>query len=190
MLDKIVIKAPAKINLFLNILDKRNDGYHNIRSGITFINLFDEVFIKKSDAMSIKYYGNFKPQGGAYKDCIINKTLKFLKLDNKINLEIKIKKNIPVQSGLGSASANAAALIKGLERLQIIEKNFNYNSFSFLGTDVPVCLYGKNSIIEGIGDIISEQVFPNYYFLLVMPSVNLSTKYMYNKIRDHRKMEI
>ena len=187
MLNKIIIKAPAKINLFLNILDRRNDGYHNIRSGITFINLFDEVFIKKSNAMSIKYYGNFKPQEKIYKDCIIKKTLKFLELDNKINLEIKIKKNIPVQSGLGSASTNAAALIKGLEKLQIIKKNINYNNFSFLGSDIPVCLFRKNSIIEGIGDIIYDQVFPNYYFLLVMPPINFSTKHMYNKIIEHRK---
>ena len=47
MLDKIVIKAPAKINLFLHVLNKRDDGYHNIKSGITFINLFDEISIKK-----------------------------------------------------------------------------------------------------------------------------------------------
>ena len=56
MLDKFTIKAPAKINLFLHILNKREDGYHNIKSGITFINLYDEVNIKKSNKMSIKYY--------------------------------------------------------------------------------------------------------------------------------------
>ena len=53
MLDKIVIKAPAKINLFLHVLNKREDGYHNIKSGITFINLFDEVYIKKNNSMII-----------------------------------------------------------------------------------------------------------------------------------------
>ena len=61
MPDNITLKAPAKINLFLRILNKRVDGYHNIRSGITFINLYDEINIKKNNDMSIKYFGNFKP---------------------------------------------------------------------------------------------------------------------------------
>ena len=61
MQDKIIIKAPAKINLFLNVLNKREDGYHNIKSGITFINLFDEVCIKKNNSMIINYSGTFKP---------------------------------------------------------------------------------------------------------------------------------
>ena len=61
MLDKIVIKAPAKINLFLHILNKRDDGYHNIKSGITFINLFDEISIKRNNSMIIQYSGAFKP---------------------------------------------------------------------------------------------------------------------------------
>ena len=119
MQDRIIIKAPAKINLFLHVLNKREDGYHNIKSGITFINLFDEVYIKKNNSMIINYSGAFKPPQDFFKDCIIKKTLKFLNLENKINLEINIKKNIPIQSGLGSASSNAAALIKGLEKLKI-----------------------------------------------------------------------
>ena len=60
MLDNITLKAPAKINLFLRIMNKRDDGYHNIRSGITLINLYDEINIKKNNDMSIKYFGNFK----------------------------------------------------------------------------------------------------------------------------------
>ena len=93
MQDKIIIKAPAKINLFLHILNKREDGYHNIKSGITFINLFDEVCIKKNNSMIIEYSGTFKSDQDFFEDCIIKKTLKFLNLDNKINLKINIKKN-------------------------------------------------------------------------------------------------
>ena len=68
MLDKIKLQAPAKINLFLRVLNKREDGYHNIRSGITFINLYDEVNIKKSRVTSIKYYGNFSSSSGLYEN--------------------------------------------------------------------------------------------------------------------------
>ena len=75
---KITVQAPAKINLFLRVLEKREDGYHNIRSGITFINLFDEISIAESNRTLINYSGNFNPVSGVYKDCIIKRTLEFL----------------------------------------------------------------------------------------------------------------
>ena len=191
MLDKIVIKAPAKINLFLYVLNKRDDGYHNIRSGITFINLFDEVYIKKNNSMIIQYSGTFKPARDLFEDCIIKKTLKFLNLDNKTNLEINIEKNIPIHAGLGSASSNAAALIKGLEKLEIIEMNDNYKFYSKLGADIPVFLYGKNALVEGIGEKIFQQKFPKYFFLLVKPETGFSTKKMYDKIsRNFQDVDI
>ena len=182
MQDKIIIKAPAKINLFLYVLNKREDGYHNIKSGITFINLFDEVCIKKNNSMIIQYSGTFKPPQDFFEDCIIKKTLKFLNLDNKTNLEINIKKNIPIQAGLGSASSNAAALIKGLEKLKIAKINEDYKFYSQLGADIPVFLYGKNALVKGIGEKIFKYEIPKYFFLLVKPGINFSTKKMYNKI--------
>ena len=76
-MDKIVIKAPAKINLFLRVLSKREDGYHNIKSGITFINLFDEVCIKKNSSMIIQYSGTFKPDQIFFDNCIIHSIVMF-----------------------------------------------------------------------------------------------------------------
>ncbi len=180
--DKITIKAPAKINLFLHIFNKRDDGYHNIKSGITFINLYDEVCIKKNNSMIIQYSGTFKPAQDFFDDCIIKKTLKFLNLDNKTNLEININKNIPTQAGLGSASSNAAALIKGLNKLKIIKMNEDYKFYSKLGADIPVFLYGKNAFVEGIGEKVFKYDFPKYFFLLVKPETGFSTKKMYDKI--------
>ena len=182
MLNKIVIKAPAKINLFLHVLNKRDDGYHNIKSGITFINLFDEISIKKNNSMIIQYSGAFRPPQDFFEDCIIKKTLKFLNLDNKVSLKININKNIPIQAGLGSASSNAAALIKGLEKLEIVKMNADYKFYSQLGADIPVFLYGKNAFVEGIGEKVIKHEFPKYFFLLVKPETGFSTKKMYDKI--------
>ena len=182
MQDKIVIKAPAKINLFLHVLNKRQDGYHNIKSGITFVNLFDEVCVTKNSSMLIQYSGTFKPGHGFFDDCIIKKTLKFLNLDNKINLKINVKKNIPIQAGLGSGSTNAVSLIKALEKLKIIKIKKNYKFYSQLGSDIPVFLHGKNAYVEGIGEKIFQREFPRYFFLLVKPDINFSTKKMYDKI--------
>ena len=122
MQDKIFIKTPAKINLFLKIINKRNDGYHNIRSGVTFLDLCDEISIEVSDTQTIKYSGPFQPLLGIFENDIIIKTLNSLEFATHIKLNIKIKKNIPTQAGLGSASTNAAGLIKGLKILGIVNK--------------------------------------------------------------------
>ena len=110
--------SPAKLNLFLKIVSKRDDGYHNIRSGVTLINLFDEVIAEKDDKFSVKYTGEFAPQNNKFKDCIVEKI--FSKLDiKKPNYAFTIKKNIPIMSGLGSASSNAAAVIKNIRKVKL-----------------------------------------------------------------------
>ena len=65
--------SPAKLNLFLKIVSKRDDGYHNIRSGVTLINLFDEVPAEKDVKFSVKYTGEFSPENNKFKDCIVQK---------------------------------------------------------------------------------------------------------------------
>ena len=181
MMDKTNILAPAKINIFLKVLGKREDGFHDIRSGVTFINLYDEIQIKKSKRLNIKYMGLFKPSTGNYQDCIILKTLKFLNLESKINLDITIKKNIPVQGGLGSASTNAASLIKGLSNMKIIEIG-EIDKYVNLGSDVPSFLYEKNCLVLGKGEKLFFQNIPKYFFLLIKPQFSNSTKYMYHQV--------
>ena len=80
---------------------------------------------------------------------------------------------------------DAAAFIKGLEKLGIIKQIIDYKFYSSLGADVPVCLYGKNSLVKGIGEKISRQEFPKYFFLVVKPKVNFSTKQMYEKLSKY-----
>ena len=138
--DNKFILAPAKLNIFLKVLGRRDDGFHIIRSGINFINLFDKLYIKQSDQMKIEYNGPFKPAENVYKDCIISKTLKYLNLDTNIYFNISITKNIPVQGGLGSASTNAAALIKWLEKNKYIKKK-DPKDYVFLGSDIPCFLF-------------------------------------------------
>ena len=65
--------APAKINLFLKIISKRDDGLHNLRSGVTLINLHDEVSAQKSSEFQVKYIGEFAPPDSSFKDCIVEK---------------------------------------------------------------------------------------------------------------------
>ena len=107
------------------------------------------------------------------------------KIYSKLNLvkpqyHFTIKKNIPVQSGLGSASSNAAAIIRILKKLDYTEtKTIN---FSEIGADVPLFVANQDSLVRGIGDITIKQLFPKYYFLLIKPIQNCSTKEMYNAV--------
>ena len=171
--------SPAKINLFLKIISKRDDGYHNLRTGVTLINLYDEVSAQKSSEFNVKYTGEFAPPNNVFKDCIVEKIFSKFNIV-KPQYRFTIKKNIPVQSGLGSASSNAAAIIRILKKLDYTEtKTIN---FSEIGADVPLFVANQDSLVRGIGDITIKQLFPKYYFLLIKPIQNCSTKEMYNEV--------
>ena len=187
MKDSIVIKAPAKLNLFLRILGKKNNGFHIIRTGITFLDLYDEVNISLSNINNLSYFGPFKPPLSIYENDIIIKVLKNIFIQKKLKVNIKIKKNIPWKAGLGSASTDAASLIKGLKKLNLIkDKDINTQFLSKIGADVPVCYYGQNCLATGIGDKINTNInFPKYYFVLVNPTTHLSTTEMYQKIKEY-----
>ena len=171
--------SPAKINLFLKIIGKRDDGYHNLRSGVTLINLYDEVSAQKSSEFKVKYTGEFVPPDNSFKDCIVEKIFSKFKIA-KPQYCFTIKKNIPVQSGLGSASSNAAAVLRILKKLDYKEvKTIN---FSEIGADIPLFVENQDSLVRGIGDITIKQSFPKYYFLLIKPIQNCSTEEMYNEV--------
>jgi len=171
--------SPAKLNLFLKIINKREDGYHNLRSGVTLINLYDEITVEKNSKFFVKYIGEFAPPNNRFKDCIIEKFFRQYNLI-KPNFCFTIKKNIPVQSGLGSASSNVAAVIRILKKLNY--KNIINKDFAKVGSDVPFFIRNQDSLVRGIGNISSIQLFPKYYFLLIKPIQNCSTSEMYNLI--------
>ena len=113
-----------------------------------------------------------------FKDCIVEKIFSKFKIV-KPQYSFTIKKNIPVKSGLGSASSNAAAVLRILKKLDYKEvKTIN---FSAIGADVPLFVENHDSLIRGIGDITIKQSFPKYYFLLIKPIQNCSTEEMYNE---------
>ena len=171
--------SPAKLNLFLRIIDKRDDGYHNLRSGITLINLFDEVLAEEDSKFKIKYVGPFAPFNNKFDDCIIKKFFSKFNITPP-NYSFTIKKNIPVQSGLGSASSNLAAILRVLQKLDY--KNIKKNNLASLGADIPFFVQNCDSLVRGVGDIIINKHFPKYFFLLVKPEQNLSTSKMFSQI--------
>ena len=181
MKDKFIELAPAKINLFLKIINKRTDSYHNIRSGITFINLFDQITVEKSSFFKINYIGKFAPKNNLYIDCILHQLFETFQI-SKPRLNFIVEKNIPVQSGLGSASSNAAAMFRILEKMNIY-KIEDIRDTRILGSDIPLFLNQNDCLIRGTGEKITNKVYPKYYFLLVKPNSHCSTKEIYNLIK-------
>ena len=165
--------APAKLNLFLKVEGQRSDGYHEIRTGVTFIDLYDEINIDLAKETSIIYHGRFAPESGHFENDIIHKTIDYInKLYKKdIFLSVAIKKNIPTGAGLGSGSVDAAALIRALNSLGITDDNIDHTKLSLIGADINMCLGSKDCIATGIGEKVTRtKGFQQYCFVLIKPN--------------------
>lgn len=168
----ITIKAPAKINLTLEVLGRRPDGYHEIRSIIQTISLFDTLHF--SDAKDVKIHSSLA--GWVAEQSIIPKAINLLKSHTgyKRGVAIEIEKHIPLMAGLGGDSSNAAAVLRGLNELWRL--NLSRDSLlelaPQLGSDVAFFLYGGTALISGRGEKVKPlSPFPHHYVILVNPPV-------------------
>ena len=176
------LKAYAKINLFLHVLEKRKNGFHNLKSLVCFVNLYDEIKIIKDDKFSIEISGPFK-KFLHKRENIIKKTVFGLSnlIGIKPNFKIFLNKKIPVSAGLGGGSADAAAIIRAINQNRIKKKEL-YNFAAKIGSDVPVCLYNKNVFFSGYGEILSKAPkLPNFSVVLINPMMELSTKKVFTE---------
>ena len=177
-------KAYAKINLFLNVFNKTKDNLHNLKSLVCFIDLYDEIIISESNKFSIIVKGPFK-NFVKKRENIIEKTfIIFSKFSGlKTNYKILLNKKIPVTAGLGGGSADAAAVLQGLNFLnkKKIKKKDLFKLAMKIGSDVPVCLYNKNVFFSGYGQILSKPPkIPPFSVLLINPRKELSTKKVFD----------
>ena len=184
------IKSYAKINISLGILGKLKSKFHKIESLFSFINLYDEIFIKETNNKNhkIKFYGKFSK--GIFKNNTISELLKLIekKLCGQKYL-IKVNKKIPLKSGMGGGSMNASSLLKFLiknKKLTINSKEISEIS-SKIGSDVVIGLQKKTSILYGNGNVKHLNNKINLYTLLIRPNFGCSTKTIYNKVKSFSK---
>ena len=180
-------KAYAKINLFLNVFNKTKHNLHNLKSLVCFVDLYDEIIISESNKFSIEIKGPFK-NFVRKKENIIEKTFivfsEFLNL--KTNYKISLNKKIPVSAGLGGGSADAAAVLNGLNFLnkKKLKQKDLFKIAIKIGSDVPACLYNKNVFFSGYGQILSKAPkIPQFSILLINPRKELSTKKVFSMYR-------
>ena len=185
------IKSHAKINLSLGVLGKLKSKLHKIESLVSFIDLHDEIFIReiKNDHIVI-FYGKFSKKIPAKNT--ITQLLNILdkkKLLKKKKYLIKVKKKIPLQSGLGGGSMNASSVLNYLINKNKI--NLSKNQISDIsnkvGSDVMLGINKKNSILRGDGKLIRYNKKIGFYVLIVKPKFGCSTKKIYNGINDFSK---
>jgi len=184
------IKSHAKINISLGILDKLKSKFHKIESLFSFINLHDEIFIKKINNKNHKIIFNGKFSKGIPKNNTISNLLKLLekKLCGQKYL-VKVNKKIPQKSGMGGGSMNASSLLKFLiknQKLNLSSKEIIKIS-SKIGSDVVIGMQNKTSILYGNGNLKYLNHKINLYTLLVKPNFGCSTKVIYNKVKSFSK---
>ena len=186
MTDVIHLKAMAKINLGLDVIGTREDGYHLVRMIMQTIDLFDWVTIRKSSRADITLATNlnFLPTD---EHNIAYQAAKLLKQDFPQigGLDLHIHKCIPVAAGMAGGSTDAAAVLFGLNRLYRLEipmKRLMEYGLQ-LGADVPYCLLRGTALAEGIGEKLTRLApMPDCYILIAKPPVSVSTKLVYQSL--------
>lgn len=180
----IIKKSPCKINLFLDIKSKREDGYHLLESLFHTIDLFDIIKIDEAEKLKISTSGKYKLHDDNEENIVAKIFYHFKnQMGLKKNYNIDIEKNIPTGAGLGGGSSNAATMIKFfLEELNIKLNDKLIESFSKFGADIPFFIKGGLSWVTGIGEKIKSYdfTFP-YKIILIFPNINISTKLAYSK---------
>ncbi|MBN2076288.1 MAG: 4-(cytidine 5'-diphospho)-2-C-methyl-D-erythritol kinase [Dehalococcoidales bacterium] len=171
---KLTVKAPAKINLTLEVLSKRNDGYHEIRSVIQTIDLCDVIMIKDDDGTSFQ---SATKEWDAEKS-LVSQALNLFRETTGFpkGIFITVEKNIPMMAGLGGDSSDAAAVLWGLNRF--CETNLPHEELhrmaEQLGSDVPFFLYGGTALIEGKGEIVTPlPSVTEMCLVLAVPSIGI-----------------
>ncbi len=186
-MDRVLITAPAKINLYLDVKGKRSDGYHEVVNIMQSISLSDKISIEKSNIEKISIKCNVEDVPKSRKNTAYRAAEIFLEKSGMIfqGLNIYINKEIPIQAGLGGGSADAAAVLCGLN--QLFEKNYSLEELcqmgASIGADVPFCIVGGTQLCRGIGDVMSAAPpLEDCFIVIGKGNDGVSTEEAYAKI--------
>ena len=185
-MDNISLKAYAKVNLSLDILARRDDGYHELCMIMQSVGVYDKVNLTKLKQKNIKISSNIKglciPENN-----IVYKATKLLyeRFDIKEGLHINLYKYIPMGAGMAGGSTDAAAVLRGMNELYNLRlsKEELMKIGLEIGADVPFCICGGTMLAKGIGEELSElKSMPAANLLLVKPYFSISTKEAYSLV--------
>ena len=182
----IVLKSYGKINLGLDVLRRREDGYHEVRMIMQTVGLYDVLTMKKrkDDKIEMTCNLSFLPTDERN---LVYKAVKLIKdkYHIKEGVEINLSKRIPVAAGMAGGSSNCAAALKGMN--QLFDLGLSIDELCeigvTLGADVPYCIWGGTALSEGIGEKISRvDAMPDCYILIAKPGISVSTVFVYKNL--------
>jgi 4-(cytidine 5'-diphospho)-2-C-methyl-D-erythritol kinase len=173
----LTLPAPAKLNLFLHVTGRRDDGLHLLETVFQFIDLQDDITLAVDPTGSIGR--THDPEGVSEADDLTLRAARALKAatGTPLGARITLTKHIPMGAGLGGGSSDAATVLLGLNELwqTNLSRERLIDIARPLGADVPIFVYGKNAYATGIGDIFQPISLPEYWFVLLMPHVHVGT---------------
>ncbi|MEY8516398.1 4-(cytidine 5'-diphospho)-2-C-methyl-D-erythritol kinase [Lachnospiraceae bacterium 29-84] len=183
---ELKLKAYAKINLGLDVLRRREDGYHEVKMVMQTIGLYDKILLRKSKRPGIQVKTNlfYLPEN---ENNLVYKAAKILmdEFGVQSGVSIELKKHIPVAAGMAGGSSDAAAVLYGMNRMfrfglskaGLMERGVR------IGADVPYCILRKTALAEGIGEKLTPlPPMPRCQVLIAKPAVSVSTKYVYENL--------
>lgn len=180
-------RAPAKINLALHVLGRRDDGYHELDSIVAFADVGDELTFSEADDWRLDVAGPFAQGLDREADNLILKAARAFEQGfpgEGRPCHIALQKNLPIAAGIGGGSADAAATLRALAGLAGVAKSDKLAKIAAsIGADVPVCLQGKTCRMRGVGerlDVLAD--VPRMPAVLVNPRAQLSTKEVFGKL--------
>ena len=184
---EIKLKARAKINLGLDVVRKREDGYHEVRMIMQMINLYDKITLRQRTEPGITVSTNlsYLPVN---EDNLVYRAAKLLMDEFQVSggLEIVLQKYIPVAAGMAGGSSDAAAVMVGVNRMfhlglskkQLMERGVK------IGADVPFCIMRGTALAEGIGEKLTTlPAMPHCSLVIAKPKVHVSTKFVYGNLK-------
>ncbi len=185
MMEQPVL-SPAKVNLFLKVTSKRPDGYHNLVSVVDIISIYDVMRLQEArdGEVVVRDDQGLMPRGAAN---TVYKAIMLIKEKNGIaaGMVVDVEKHIPIGSGLGGGSGNAATVMKELVRLWGLPAGASELAMigRQVGADVPLFLYGKPCVMRGVGERISPIDLPVIWYIVIYPNAVVNTGDVYNSLR-------
>ena len=182
MSESLILHCPSKLNLTLEVLKKKDNGMHEIKSHFQLIDLCDVMHIEKSNAQQSSIRTNASIDIDSKKN-LVYQAIEALSehVSQELHCNIIIEKNIPIGGGLGGGSSDAAAALIGINKIFSLQLNVSelMKIGLKLGADVPFFVAGKNAIASGIGEQLSEINSETNKFLVVSPPIHSSTQEMF-----------
>lgn len=190
MIDKTIQRAYAKINIGLDVLRRRADGYHEVKMIMQTVDIYDELVLerRKEPGIELRMDNSELPSGG---DNLICRAADLLFREKEITggVNISLTKRIPIAAGMAGGSADAAAALRGVNEL--FDLGYSLTELQALGVglgaDIPYCLAGGTMLSEGIGEILTPlPAPPAAHLVIAKPDINVSTAFVYGNLHADR----